>query len=263
MRHLLVVTWVTLLLISSGFCQSVGEPQTEARLHLAVLDFATDSEDIDEPERIALTDWFTVELLNTGIFNVRDQDEVRRQRDLLKDTDKNCITSDCAVLTGKAMSCQKVIVANIGRVGKTHTVQIKSIDVESNSIEFTLQRSKKGDIDNLLPMMKLFALEIAERYAPDSVKHVFRSEIEHRSEKLPGYKVGVSATLFRPDQTTYSGHFFFIQYSKSIGASYFIDISLSFSEDFGMGGTSSEDVRGDVGDIFSGRARPLSLWHEF
>jgi hypothetical protein len=86
---------------------------------------------------------------------------------------------------------------------------------------------------------------------------------EPRHEKRPGYKVGISAMLFQPEQTTFTGHFFFIQFSKSIGTSYFIDMSLGFSEDFGIGETSREDVRGDVGDIFSGRARPLYLWHEF
>jgi hypothetical protein len=72
-----------------------------------------------------------------------------------------CTTTECAVEMGRLLNVQKMISGTIGKLGKTYTIDLSLIDVQTGAIEKSFFRDFKGEIDGLLDLMQHIANQIA------------------------------------------------------------------------------------------------------
>jgi len=72
-----------------------------------------------------------------------------------------CTTTECAVEVGKMLNVQKMVSGTIGKLGRTWTMDIALIDVETSHIEKSFFQDYKGEIDALLTVMESVATQIA------------------------------------------------------------------------------------------------------
>jgi len=61
-----------------------------------------------------------------------------------------CTTTECAVEVGKMLNVQKMVSGTIGKLGRTWTMDIALIDVETSHIEKSFFQDYKGEIDDYL-----------------------------------------------------------------------------------------------------------------
>ena len=138
------------------------------RQHVAVFDF--EAKGISRPEAELLTDRFRGEIVNTNAFIVIERsimDQILEEHNLQMTGSTE--TSD-AVRAGKLLNVHKVVTGSIGKIGSTHTVNIKLIDVESAQIQRFFNRDHQGEIECLLPILKEIASEVAGKSDDQSEK---------------------------------------------------------------------------------------------
>jgi hypothetical protein len=91
--------------------------------------------------------------------------------------------------------------------------------------------------------------EIAKKYNPtaESPKDVLENDSAKKTHSKSG--LGFSASLYRPDHTGVTDHFFFLHYSREFKSVNFFDIAFGFSKDFFMNEGKSTEVTGS-GEYF-------------
>ena len=155
-------TFLSMLLAGSLSCccsPSIGQQTTPAKSPIAVLNF--DGRGISESEVATLTDRLRGHLVNTSAFVVLDRGNME---EILKEfgfQQSGCTSTECAVEVGKMLNVQKMVTGSIGKVGKTYTIDISIVDVESSRIERSLSKDYRGEIDDLLAVLKTIAYELA------------------------------------------------------------------------------------------------------
>lgn len=143
--------------------EAVGQQTTTARPHIAVLNL--EGRGISASEAITCTDRLRGHLVNTGAFVVLDRGHME---DVLKEfgfQQSGCTTTECAVQAGKMLNVQKIVTGGIGKIGKTYTIDILVIDVESSRIERSFTRDYRGEIDGLLETLKTIVGDMASAAA--------------------------------------------------------------------------------------------------
>jgi hypothetical protein len=127
---------------------------------IAVLDFNT-SGGLSDLEAITLTNRLRSKLVKTNAFVVLERgkmDEILTEQGFQQ---MGCTTTECAIEVGKLLNVQKMVSGNIGKLGKTWTMDIALIDVETSHIEKSFFQDYKGEIDGLLDEMETVAVQIA------------------------------------------------------------------------------------------------------
>ncbi|MDP8207832.1 MAG: CsgG/HfaB family protein [Candidatus Electryonea clarkiae] len=118
---------IILIIYSNGFCQD-GKSK-----NIAVLDIEITSGISDSYQR-PLTDRLRQEILSTGAFTVVERNvmvEILEEQGFQL---AGCTTNDCAVEAGKLLGVECIIAGSIGKVGYTHTINLRMISVESSEI---------------------------------------------------------------------------------------------------------------------------------
>jgi TolB-like protein len=157
---MLPLTLVALLLFCS---HSFGQQTSSVNPHIAVLNL--EERGISEDEAATLTDRLRGHLVNTRAFVVLDRNNMETTMRELGLQQSGCTTTQCAVRIGKILNMQKMVTGSIGKVGKTYTIDISVIDVESSRIERSFNRDYRGEIDGLLEALQSMAQEMANAVA--------------------------------------------------------------------------------------------------
>jgi hypothetical protein len=100
-------------------------------------------------------------LVKTNAFVVLERavmDEILKEQGFQQ---TGCTTTECAVEVGKLLNVQKMVSGTTGKLGKTWTMDISLIDIETSQIEKSFFRDYKGEIDGLLNLMEPVAVQIA------------------------------------------------------------------------------------------------------
>ncbi len=153
MKKLLIIL---LLCISS----LLSAQQNDNAMRIAVLDFGT-SGGLSDMEAITLTNRLRSMLVKTNAFVVLERgkmDEILTEQGFQQ---TGCTTAECAVEVGKMLNVQKMVSGTIGKLGRTWTMDISLIDVETSQIEKSFFQDYKGEIDALLTEMESVAIQIA------------------------------------------------------------------------------------------------------
>ncbi len=151
--------WIlTAVLLFSFF--SVMTAQENQKLRIAIIDFSTTG-GLSEQETVILSKRLNSMLVRTNAFIVLERgkmDEILKEQGFQQ---LGCTTTECAVEVGKLLNVQKIINGFIGKIGKTYTIDISLMDVETAQIEKSFVQDYKGEIDGLLDIMESISLEIA------------------------------------------------------------------------------------------------------
>lgn len=138
-----------MLLTLAGRVESQSPRKT-----VAVLDFQA-SAGISTGEASTLTNRFRAILVQTKAFEVVEREKMN---EILKEQDftltDQCNTSECAVQVGQLLGVEAMIAGDIGKIGKTFTIDIRLIDVTSAKILQSRTEDYQGEIDGLLGVMR-------------------------------------------------------------------------------------------------------------
>lgn len=106
---------------------------------------------VSEGEAASLTDALRSELIKSGQYQVLERSQME---EILKEQGFQqsgaCDETNCAIEIGKMLSVNQIILGSIGRVGKTYTLNIRSVDVGSGKIASDITEYHKGSIDGIL-----------------------------------------------------------------------------------------------------------------
>lgn len=106
---------------------------------------------ISESEAVSLTDALRVEIGKTGKYEVMERSKMN---EILKEQGFQqsgvCDDESCALEMGKLLSVKYVVLGNIGKVGKTYTLNIRMVEVKTGKIIADVAENHKGSIDDLL-----------------------------------------------------------------------------------------------------------------
>jgi len=149
---------ILILILQISICNVWGQ-QTD-KLRIAILDF-TNTGGLSKQETVTLGNRLRSMLVKTDAFVVLERGQMD---DILNEQgfqQSGCTTTECAVEMGRLLNVQKMISGTIGKLGKTYTIDLSLIDVETGEIEKSFFRDFKGEIDGLLDLMQLIANQIA------------------------------------------------------------------------------------------------------
>ncbi|MFQ6676107.1 MAG: PEGA domain-containing protein [Fidelibacterota bacterium] len=134
---------VVLVLISLSSFLLAQAPQT-----LAVLEF--DAFGISQNEARTLTDRLRNNIAQAGAYRLVDRgamEEVLQEQGFQQ---TGCTSDECIVEVGKLLGVQLMLGGSIGKVGRTFTVSMRIIDVETAGIVKTASYDMTGEVDELL-----------------------------------------------------------------------------------------------------------------
>jgi len=116
---------------------------------VAVLPFSTrvlDTAAID-----GLMSEMNSDLINTGRFRVMERsqmDQILKEQGLQQSG--ACDASDCAILVGKLLAVDDLVLCTIGKVGNTYTLSARLVDVRTGEVEKSVTRNSRAEVDAIL-----------------------------------------------------------------------------------------------------------------
>jgi len=151
---------ITTLLLSYLLIFNGLWAQEQEKLRIAILDF-TNTGGLSKQETVTLGNRLSSMLVKTNAFVVLERgqmDEILNEQGFQQ---SGCTTTECAVEMGRLLNVEKMISGSIGKLGKTYTIDLSLIDVQTARIEKSFFRDFKGEIDGLLDLMEVIANQIA------------------------------------------------------------------------------------------------------
>jgi curli biogenesis system outer membrane secretion channel CsgG len=165
---------------------------------------------IDSSEAIALTDILRSSLGRTGHFQVMERskmNEILREQGFQQSG--ACDETSCVVEMGQFLGVYRMVVGNVGKIGKTYTVNVRLVDVSTGKIIREITELHKGDKDILgSHVMPRVAQKLSGTYKNRSAKsfwmassivaastigagaiYLYISQKEKQSEKTSDIKV--------------------------------------------------------------------------
>ena len=139
---------------------SAGWAQDNPKMTIAILDF-NNTGGLSPQETVTLGNRLRSMLVKTNAFIVLERGQMD---DILTEQgfqQTGCTTTECAVEMGALLNVEKMIAGSIGKLGKTYTIDLSLIDVQTARIEKSFFRDFKGEIDGLLNLMEAIASQIA------------------------------------------------------------------------------------------------------
>jgi len=148
--------------------------QTEKKT-TAVLDF--DGLGIEESESIALTQRLAGEMVNTNAFILVDRSQMEEILEEQGFQQTGCTSSECAVEIGNLLGVQQMVSGSFGKIGKTYTIETKLFSVETGETIQAVNKTYRGEVDELITQVELVAWELAGIEPPDNLKNKAGIEI--------------------------------------------------------------------------------------
>ncbi len=102
-------------------------------------------------EAISFTDVLRSEIGKTGKYDVMER---AKMYEILKEQGFQqtgvCDETSCAIEMGKLLAVKYIVLGNVGKVGKTFTLNIRIVEIGSGKIINDITEYHKGSIDGLL-----------------------------------------------------------------------------------------------------------------
>ena len=133
-----------------------GQVKNQRKLTLAVLPFSNAG--VREYEAISLSNRLHSELIKTRRFRVVENEKVN---DILKEMGFQqigaCTSEECVVQVGNMLGARLMVTGSVGKVGRTYTVDVRIIDVQTRGVLMAKTGNTRGKIDELLVLMSQIA----------------------------------------------------------------------------------------------------------
>ncbi len=126
---------------------------------IAVLDFG--SQVLSETELISITNQFRSNLVRLNKYTVLNRSKMEIILEEQSFQLSGCTEEACAVEIGKLLSVSHIFFGEVGKIGKTYTIDISAINVETSQIEKSYSKSFIGEKDDFLRILEDIAYEIS------------------------------------------------------------------------------------------------------
>ena len=136
-------------LISVFLISSQASGQLPARTTIAVLDLVITG-GIPESYQTTLSTRLNTELFRTNQFIVVERNNMMEILNEQGFQMSGCTSNECAVEAGHLLGVQQMVAGTIGRVGRTISVSVRVIDVETGAILDIQNIDYVGEIDEIL-----------------------------------------------------------------------------------------------------------------
>ncbi len=167
LRHLIILSLLMGLIIQP---QSSGQSKKKT---VAVLEFNSSSKVIGKDEISTLSNRFRSILVKTNAFTVLER---AKMADILKEQNfvmtDNCNSAECAVQVGQLLGVELIVAGDIGKLGRTYSIDLRMIDVSSGQIVQTETQDHNGEIDGLFAAMAVIGNSFAGIKSNASVSEV-------------------------------------------------------------------------------------------
>ena len=115
-------------------------------------------------------------------YTLLERSQMEKILDQFQMQDVLCTDDSCAVVLGKILSVQQIVVGSIGLVGDTYSVSCRIVDVESSKIIRASTRRCNGKIDGVMDILP----HIINELLPSAPIPMVKSKIMMKSFVLPG-----------------------------------------------------------------------------
>ena len=149
---------------------------------------------VPESYRIALSDRLRQELFKTGEFNVVERNAMESILSEQGFQLSDCTTDECAVEVGRLLGVERMLAGSLAKIGQTHTINIRIIDVQSGKITAAESVDCSCPIDEVLTSsLRDVAVLIATGTVPESVQSA-QTQPAFREPKPPKGKTRWAAS---------------------------------------------------------------------
>jgi len=146
------------------------EGQTVRKPAVAIMDLRPTA--ITTAEAKFLTDRLVIEIQQIGKLEVLERekmDEILKEQGFQQSG--SCDNTSCLVEVGRLLPVEKIIGGSVGRIGSIFSVQLRTIDIQTGTVERTSNNDFSGSIEQLLTegvkeaALGLFGIEIGQNRA--------------------------------------------------------------------------------------------------
>lgn len=139
-------------------------PRTWDPESVAVADLAVSA--LESGEARTLADKIHAAVVESDYFRVLSRNEMNMILEAQKfQRSGACDDSSCLVEMGKILAVQKVIGGGLGKVGRTFSLVLRLVDVETGQVLLTVSKEYRGEPDALLGIVDSAVRELGVKYA--------------------------------------------------------------------------------------------------
>jgi TolB-like protein len=129
------------------------------KIKVAVLDF--EGKNMSQEDTEALTDLLRTELFNTGRFIVIERQKIQKIIEEQKFQMTGLTDTDEAAQIGRLLNVKKIMIGTMTRLGGTHIINTRIVDVQSGQVELAEAVESKGGEELLPNSVNELALKIS------------------------------------------------------------------------------------------------------
>ena len=151
MNLLRIITSITLLIAITGTSVADEPQQNPPKPNPSVAVHTLEGHGISEDDAATLTDMLRNKLMDAGKYDVmeRSQMEAILEEQSFKYSGV-CNDKECMIEMGQALGIQHIIAGSIEKLGKTYTIHVRMVSVETGKILNSVTHNYTGPIENLL-----------------------------------------------------------------------------------------------------------------
>lgn len=156
--------YMTLYLLAAGMLPAAsawGQARTEKKKYiLAVMNL--DAKGVSQVESEVLSEKLRSHILrvvetpkyrsmkNSVPYELVERTQMDKIFDQFNIQNTGCVSDSCAVELGKMLGTDRIIIGQVGLVGKTYSVSARIVDIETSKAVRTADRQYRGSIDDLI-----------------------------------------------------------------------------------------------------------------
>ncbi len=106
---------------------------------------------ITESEAATLTDVLRNKLIETGKYQVMERSQMKAiLEEQAFQQSGTCTDQECIVEMGQILGIEQIVAGSIGRVGKTYSINVRMVSVQTGEIINSVSHNYTGPVENLL-----------------------------------------------------------------------------------------------------------------
>lgn len=156
--HKIKINLLIIFILTLVNGQEIESGLKEGKSTAAVLDFEGSGITIQEAQ--VLTQRLGSELVQTKALIMVERNQMSEIMEEQGIQQSGCTSQECAAEIGNILGVQKMITGSFGKIGDAYTIEARMFSVESGQTEKTVSKTYKGEVDGLLPQIRIVAWEL-------------------------------------------------------------------------------------------------------
>ena len=156
--HKIKINLLIIFILTLVNGQEIESGLKEGKSTAAVLDFEGSGITIQEAQ--VLTQRLGSELVQTKALIMVERNQMSEIMQEQGIQQSGCTSQECAAEIGNILGVKKMITGSFGKIGDAYTIEARIFSVESGQTEKTVSKTYKGEVDGLLPQIRIVAWEL-------------------------------------------------------------------------------------------------------